>query len=62
MSILGSGVGATTSLFPTNSPTKHPSPGKAFVNRVADVIGEVVLIDQGVAKANAIKRQENIQR
>lgn len=49
-------------LIPTNSPTKHPSPGKALLNRVADVIGEMVLIDQGAAKANAINRQENIQR
>lgn len=46
----------------TSSPTKQPSPGMASVNRVADVIGEMVLIDQGAAKANAIKRQENIQR
>lgn len=49
-------------LILTNSPTKHPSPGKALLNSVADVIGEMVLIDQGAAKANAIKRQENIQR
>lgn len=49
-------------LIPSSSPTKHPSPGKALLNSVADVIGEMVLIDQGAAKANAIKRQENIQR
>lgn len=57
------GGGSTfTGLVPTSSPTKHPSPGEASLNRVADVIGEMVLIDQGAAKANAIKRQENIQR
>lgn len=47
-------------LIPTSSPTKHPSPGNALLNRTADVIGEMVLTDQGAAKANAIKRQENI--
>lgn len=41
---------------------ERPSPGEALLNRAADVIGEMVLIDQGAAEANAIKREENIQR
>lgn len=53
---------ACVCLIPTSSPTKNLSPAKAPLNRAADVIGEMVLIDQGAAEANAIKSQENIQR
>lgn len=38
----------------------HKTPQNALLNRTADVIGEMVLTDQAAAKANAIKRQENI--
>lgn len=48
--------------FPPALPRNTHHLERPWLNRVADVIGEMVLIDQGAAKANAIKRQENIQR
>lgn len=48
--------------FPLALPRNSHHLFQARLNRVADVIGEMVLIDHGAAKANAIKRQENIQR